>query len=150
MLTSSQAWVVTAYIEGNIPVASNIMWSDGKTTTYVHGASDHHYRAYMAPYLLQWHEICAAKERGERWYDFWGVAPLRASIDQCSVAADQEQEFWHVWQWPAADAWSGVTRFKAGFGGVYVRYGEAREIAIGWKGKLVQVMLQIRKMILKG
>jgi len=57
---------------------------------YLHGASDYEHRNLMAPHLLQWEQIKEAKRRGCTEYDFWGI---------------DEQK------------WSGVTRFKKGFGG---------------------------------
>jgi lipid II:glycine glycyltransferase (peptidoglycan interpeptide bridge formation enzyme) len=44
------------------------------TATYYYGASDHQYRKYMAPYLLQWHAIQDAKNNNYKYYDFLGVA----------------------------------------------------------------------------
>ena len=61
----------------------------------MHGASDHDYRALMAPYLLHWEVIKYAKEHGLSEYDLWGI--------------DEKK-------------WSGVTRFKKGFGGREVKY----------------------------
>lgn len=49
----------------------------------------------MAPYLLQWEIIKAAKGRGCRYYDFYGI--------------DENK-------------WPGVTRFKLGFGGEQVQF----------------------------
>jgi len=49
----------------------------------------------MAPYLLQWTAIGAARDAGLRYYDFHGI--------------DEKK-------------WPGVTRFKLGFGGRRVEY----------------------------
>lgn len=57
---------------------------------YLHGASADTERQYMAPHLLQAQMILRAKEKGCRYYDFYGI---------------DEQK------------WPGVTRFKRGFGG---------------------------------
>jgi len=62
----------------------------GGTATYLHGASDYSLRHLMAPYLLHWKIIQAAKSRGCQTYDLWGIDEAR---------------------------WPGVTRFKMGFGG---------------------------------
>ncbi len=77
------------------PIAANLVNFFGGTATYLHGGSDNEYRSLMAPHLLQWEQIKEAKNRGCKIYDFWGI---------------DEQK------------WSGVTRFKNGFGGREVQY----------------------------
>lgn len=69
--------------------------------TYLHGASAPRHRAVMAPHLLQWRIIQEAKKRGCRYYDFWGI--------------DERK-------------WSGVTRFKRGFGGREIAYPPSMDI----------------------
>jgi lipid II:glycine glycyltransferase (peptidoglycan interpeptide bridge formation enzyme) len=54
----------------------------------------------MAPYLLHWELIKEAKEKGLKFYDWWGIA-----------ASDDPK-----------DPWAGITRFKKGFGGEMVSY----------------------------
>jgi len=71
-------------------LAAAIVSFFGDTATYIHGASSSEMRSLMAPYLLQWEMIKAAKGRGCRYYDFYGI--------------DENK-------------WPGVTRFKLGFGG---------------------------------
>jgi lipid II:glycine glycyltransferase (peptidoglycan interpeptide bridge formation enzyme) len=73
-------------------------------SVYYFGASSGKHRETMAPYALQWHAIRAAKRRGLKIYDFFGVAP--------------EGEPKHVL--------SGVTQFKTRFGGKRVDYAEPR------------------------
>lgn len=63
----------------------------GDTVTYLHGGSGDLHRDVMAPYLLQWEQIKAAKERGYTKYDFGGV-----SLN-------------------TANSWQGITKFKTGF-----------------------------------
>jgi lipid II:glycine glycyltransferase (peptidoglycan interpeptide bridge formation enzyme) len=75
------------------PIACALVNFANHTATYLHGGSLHEYRQLMAPYLLQWHCILAAKDLGYQHYDFYGV---------------DEQK------------WPGVTRFKLGFGGQIV------------------------------
>lgn len=67
----------------------------GDTATYMHGASSNEHREVMAPHLLQWHSIKAAKELGHKYYDFYGI--------------DEKK-------------WPGVTRFKMGFNGKTTKY----------------------------
>ncbi len=83
-----------ASVNNNI-VAANLIINFGNTVTYLHGGTDYSFRKYMAPYLLQWETIKQAKEKGFSFYDFWGVAPEDGSKTK----------------------WSGITRFKKGFGG---------------------------------
>lgn len=78
----------------------------GDTATYVHGASDSRHRELMAPYLLQFAAIKNAKERGLKYYDFWGIHP------------DPQHP------------WAGFTRFKRGFGGEEVEYLGTLELPI--------------------
>lgn len=83
-----------AEFQGRI-IAGNIIAFFGDTVTYVHGASDHEYRKFMAPYALQWEVTALAKDEEYRYYDLYG-------IDE--------------------DKWPGVTRFKKGFGGKQAQY----------------------------
>ncbi len=87
-------FLAAAFVEGRA-VAATIMNDFGDTRTYVHGASDHEHRKLMAPSLLHWQLIQDTKQKGFKWYDWWGVAP-----------ADAENH-----------AWAGISRFKRGFGG---------------------------------
>ena len=75
---------------------------------YYYGASDHHYRNLMAPYLVQWTAIKEAKARGCRYYDFLGIAP----------------------EGTRNHAWAGVTEFKKKFGGKVVTYSKARDLIL--------------------
>lgn len=94
------------------PVAAIILAFYNDTALYLHGASAYEYRNVMAPHLLQWAGIKMAKERGLRYYDFWGIAPK-----------DEPNH-----------PWAGITRFKLGFGGKEINYVRARETAFakGW------------------
>jgi peptidoglycan pentaglycine glycine transferase (the first glycine) len=76
-------------------IAGNIVSFFGDMATYVHGASANEFRNVMAPYLLQWRTIEAAKRMGYKYYDFNGIDEVK---------------------------WPGVTRFKKGFGGEDVSY----------------------------
>ncbi len=75
---------------------------------YYYGASDHHYRNLMAPYLIQWEAIKEAKKRGCKYYDFLGVAPEGAVNHR----------------------WAGVTDFKKKFGGKIVDYPKAQVLVL--------------------
>lgn len=89
-------------------IAGNIMVGFGETMTYLHGGSDHAYHTVMAPHLLQWRAIQAARQAGYTSYDFFGIAP-----------ANQPHH-----------PWTGITRFKQGFGGQLVSYPGTFDLAL--------------------
>lgn len=90
-----------------MPLAAAVTMEFGDAVTYLHGASDHASRQLMAPYLLHWKIMQASKAAGFKKYDFWGVAPPDADDDH---------------------PWSGITRFKLGFGGSRLTRGGAWEL----------------------
>lgn len=75
---------------------------------YYYGASDHHYRHLMAPYLIQWTAMREAKKRGCNYYDFLGIAPENSPNHP----------------------WAGVTDFKKKFGGEVVNYPPAKDLVL--------------------
>jgi len=76
----------------------------GDTVTYLYGASSSSRRDLMAPYALHWSAITEAKKANMHWYDFWGENPENeTSIDY-------------------KKSWSGISRFKKGFGGEHLVY----------------------------
>ena len=88
-------------------VAGIMVGSFANRATYLHGASSSSYREVMAPHLLQWKAIQNAKTHGVTRYDFGGVAPEDAGEDH---------------------AWSGLSRFKEGFGGSRETFAPAHDI----------------------
>ena len=91
-----QAHIFLAEYSGE-PIATAILITHIDTATYLHGGSSNVHRNLMAPHLLQWRMIQQAKQQGYHWYDFWGIAP-------------QGENF-------QGHPWTGITRFKMGFGG---------------------------------
>jgi len=87
-----------AEYDGKI-IAANINIFFGKTATYLHGASDHNYRNYMAPYLLQWQAMLDAKAAGCDKYDLGGISTNYELNTNIRIT----------------NSWAGITRFKAGF-----------------------------------
>lgn len=75
---------------------------------YYYGASDHRHRQLMAPYLLQWHAMRHCKARGCLSYDLFGIAPPQAEDHP----------------------WSGISDFKAKFGGEVVMYPAERQVML--------------------
>lgn len=137
MLDCDLVFQFTAYLE-NTPIASIICAGFGHTYTYVHGASSDAQRNVMAPFLLQWEAIRYAKARGYVQYDFGGIAPL---IDE----QHEDAQCHNGRCWPAAHPWSGITRFKVGFGGVYKQYPQAVEVPVRpWLYRLFTFIKQLR------
>ncbi len=101
------SYLYCAWVEEEM-IAAILVVHFGDTATYLHGASSDHHRNLMAPYLLQWEAIKDAKKMGKHYYDFWGVAPI-----------DDPHH-----------PWSGVTRFKKGFGGSVYQYPGTFEIPL--------------------
>jgi lipid II:glycine glycyltransferase (peptidoglycan interpeptide bridge formation enzyme) len=74
----------------NQPIAGAMVNFHNNVATYLHGGSTQEHKEVMAPYLLHWEIIKAAKSTGNTHYDWWGV--------------DEKK-------------WPGITRFKKSFGG---------------------------------
>lgn len=89
--------------KGQEDLATLLLVTDRDTATYLYGGSSEQQRSLMAPYLLQWRAIQAAKAKNCSFYDFWGVH----TKDSQPIEGD-----------PTA----GVTRFKLGFGGKIVDF----------------------------
>jgi lipid II:glycine glycyltransferase (peptidoglycan interpeptide bridge formation enzyme) len=56
-------------------VAAAVVVYFGRRATYFFGASLDRHREVMAPYLLHFEIMRAAKALGHEWYDLWGTAP---------------------------------------------------------------------------
>ena len=104
----------------------------GDTVTYLHGASSRDRRELMAPHLLHWEAIKEAKSWGVKRYDFWGVAPMESRDGKLKMKDPKHP-------------WSGITRFKKGFGGEYIEYPGAFDLprSLFWY-KLYSVVRKIR------
>ena len=87
------------------PLAAALVLFYGDTAYYLHGASDHHYRQLMAPYLLHWEIIKRSQALALKQYDLWGID---------------------------ANKWPGVTRFKLGWGGKTIEYPGAFDLTTSW------------------
>ena len=104
----------------NKTIAANIVLSLGDFCVYLHGASSNEHRNAMAPYLLQWRQILDAKKTGCQAYDFWGVS----------------------------NNWSGITKFKKGFGGEEKNYIGAYDLVFsGWKYYPYKVFRKIKTVL---
>ncbi len=103
--------LLVAEFEGK-PLASLMVFANGKRAWYVYGASNDHERNRMPTYLLQWQAIRWAKARGCDEYDLWGVP------DENEETLEAQFESRHDGLW-------GVYRFKRGFGGQVKRAAQA-------------------------
>jgi len=103
--------LLVAEYEGK-PLASLMVFANGKRAWYVYGASNDQERNRMPTYLLQWEAIRWAKARGCDEYDLWGVP------DENEETLEANFESRHDGLW-------GVYRFKRGFGGELKRAAQA-------------------------
>ncbi len=91
-------------------VAAAMIWHCGDRDLYMYGATSDAGRRALAAYALQWECILAARRRGATRYDLGGV-PLEPSRPD--------------------DPMHGPALFKKGFGGRYLRFAGAHDVAPG-------------------
>lgn len=103
--------LLLAEYEGK-PLASLMVFANGRRAWYVYGASNNEERNRMPTYLVQWEAIRWAKARGCEEYDLWGVP----DEDEATLEAQFERRSDGLW---------GVYRFKRGFGGQLKRAAQA-------------------------
>ena len=72
--------------------------------SYHHGASSYAHNKIPASYLPQWTAIRDALKRGDRVYNFWGIAPGTLTEEGFKISEPKHP-------------FGGVTLFKTGFGG---------------------------------
>lgn len=111
-----------AEYQGNVISSSIHMHCFGETS-YHHGASDSAHSKIPASYLLQWTAICDALKRGDRIYNFWGIAP----------SEDRGHPF------------AGVTLFKTGFGGKVLNLVHCKDTPVTKSYWLTYAFERIRK-----
>ena len=99
-----------AHYEGKVICGALIDYV-GDMAIYRHSASDERYRHIPAMYVLQWEVIKAARKRGKKVYNFWGIA-----------SNEQKNHPWY-----------GLTLFKTGFGGEKKEFLHARDIILSPK-----------------
>jgi peptidoglycan pentaglycine glycine transferase (the first glycine) len=97
-------------------------------TSYHHGASEQ--SKVPASYLLQWTAIKDAMKRGDRIYNFWGIAPTNPT--RSAHVEGEAKEKGHKKNHPFA----GVTLFKTGFGGTLMNLQHCHDIplSLGYYG----------------
>jgi peptidoglycan pentaglycine glycine transferase (the first glycine) len=126
---------LTAKVEGKA-IAVAVLISFGNTTTYLFGASDYEHRHLMAPYLLQWQAIKIAKNAGNYFYDFFGIAPHKHGFSGTDYEYDEKHQY------------AGVTRFKLGFGGEIVEQPGTYDLIVSeGKYKVYEALRRLRRLI---
>jgi len=115
-------------------VSSSIHMVYGGETSYHHGASTFKYSKIPASYLLQWRAIQDALKRGDRVYNFWGVAPVK--MDNGKWIMDNATK---------KHPFSGVTTFKTGFGGELLELQHCMDLPLSKKYVLTWGIETFRK-----
>lgn len=87
--------------QGEDILATAIVSIFGKRAYYLHGASSENKKNYMAPHIMHWEIIKSLKKEGVEEYDFWGINPSNNKKE-----SGYQKTF------------TGITKFKIGFGGV--------------------------------
>ncbi|MEK7625517.1 MAG: peptidoglycan bridge formation glycyltransferase FemA/FemB family protein [Patescibacteria group bacterium] len=135
---SSLSRQLTAF-QHDKPVATMIYVSFGNTATYLFGASDYEHRALMAPYLLQSEAIKMAKREGNKFYDFFGIAPRLA------VSATEKRS---EYRYDEKHQYAGVTRFKLGFGGETVEQPGTFDLIISpFRYRMYELLRRLRRFV---
>lgn len=127
MLEMDAVFQISAFYKGEA-AASNIYMVCGDRFTYLHGASSDKHKESMAPYLLMWEAIKKAKVLGAKIFDFWGIAPVEP--DDNTDSNTKKNMCFNGLCWPQEHPWSGITRFKVGFGGEPYRYPNAFDVIL--------------------
>lgn len=84
----------------------------GREAMYMYGASSTEHRGHGAAFLLQFEAMRWARDAGSEVYDLWGIP----AQDPEKRGGDGKAEG------TKGDHWSGLYRFKTGFGGEIVRF----------------------------
>jgi len=131
-------------LHNDTPLASAILLKYNDTFYYIFGASSNEKRNLMAPYLLHLAIIQKAKELDCKHYDFWGIAPP-------ANKGSGKESCYHNYCWQADHELTGVSRFKAGFGGRLLEYPQAQEIILDpFKYKIFSLLKKIKKQQIVG
>ena len=120
-----------ARYQGNVIAASIHMHTYGETS-YHHGASSYAHNKIPASYLLQWTAIRDALKRGDRVYNFWGIAPGTLTEEGFKISEPKHP-------------FGGVTLFKTGFGGNLLNLMHCQDIPLTKKYYLTRGFEMMRK-----
>lgn len=141
ILYSELSKQITIWFE-DVPIAVGIFIGFGDTFTYLYGASNYTHRNLMAPYLVQWKGIELGKSLGYKYYDFFGIAPLKN--EKKIIDNEQTKEY----EYDLKHQYAGVTRFKLGFGGNVKEDIGTWDVALyPFKYKVYELIRKIRRMV---
>lgn len=112
---NNQTIILNGYLKDGQLDSSAIIMLYGNMAAYRHGASLNLIKQIPTSYLLQWEAIKEAKNRGLKYYNFWGIAPENASLDH---------------------PFKGITHFKRGFGGFQRDLLPCQDLPISWRYKI--------------
>lgn len=116
--------ILSAYLPNNPNLDSSaIVYYYGNSAAYRHGASLVQDKKLPTSYLLQWEAIKEAKNRGLKYYNFWGIAPDDA---------------------PSNHPFKGITHFKKGFGGFQKDLLPCQDFIISQKYWITWIIEKIR------
>ncbi len=127
-----QVTVYLAHYQNEVIAASVHMTAFGETS-YHHGASSAAHSKIPASYLLQWRAVEDALKRGDRVYNFWGIAPTHVDAEGERRLLDKNHPF------------AGVTTFKTGFGGELLPLVHCFDIPLSPTYRLTRLFEQFRK-----
>ena len=92
LLVGDRGTLFFAEYDGQRLAAALVLWC-GETATYKYGGSSLAHRNVMAPYRLHFEIMRAAKARGHRWYDFYGIAPKDKPDDRWAAFSTFKRKF---------------------------------------------------------
>lgn len=110
-------------------IAASLFFDYDGTRYYMQSASDYNFRKLPATVALLTSALFDAKEKGMKFFDFWGIAPDNAPKDH---------------------PWAGFTEFKKSFGGFPVTYCGTYDIVLNkTKYRLYNLARKANRMIRK-
>ncbi len=121
LLETNSCDLVLAVHKGEV-VSGIILIYFGFTVNFLHSASDYDKRKLNAPAFLRFESIKIAKEKGCKYYDFWGI---------------DEKRF------------PGVSSYKKSFGGKELVYPEGKDIPVRKTRYLVYKIIKMAKKVLQ-
>lgn len=128
----NEVTVYLARFQGEVIAASMHMHAFGETS-YHHGASSSAHAKIPASYLLQWTAIKDALLRGDKVYNFWGIAPVSPDAEGTLRVAEPSHPF------------AGVTLFKTGFGGALLNLTHCIDLPLKPSYRLTRAFEFLRK-----
>ncbi len=103
-------------------ISSAIIVFYGDQAFYHHGASSREYSKIPSSYLLLWEAIREAKKRNKKIFNFWGIVENKPN-----------------------HPWSGLSKFKKGFGGYPREYLHCQDLVVNKRYWLAWIIERVRK-----